>query len=232
MVPDIVVNFAETTPLNIPMYPINTCNYSISPAEDSFTADGGAGSVNVSDPDFCGWTAVSNAEWITITSSASGTGAGTVDYLVTENTGIERTGTMDIAGETFTVEQAGVTTVDGPVPDIKANGSEGPFVISQGYPLFVTISLDAGTYSGKDADCWIYVISPSGTYWYTINTGWQSSNTPIRVYGGPLFNLPPTTILNMSTLPIGGYSFSFEIDDNMDNVKDGTYKDSVQVGIE
>ena len=107
VMPDIVVNFLETTPLNIPMFPINICNYSISHAEESFTSEGGAGSVNVSDPDNCGWTAVSNnEEWITITSGGSGTGAGTVEYLVAENTGIERTGTMYIAGQTFTVTQS------------------------------------------------------------------------------------------------------------------------------
>src|SRR5439155_167087 len=57
----------------------------------------------------CGWTATDSATWITITSGASGTGNGTVSYSVTANTSATpRTGTLTIAGQTFTVNQAGV----------------------------------------------------------------------------------------------------------------------------
>src|SRR5205085_377854 len=42
---------------------------------------------------------------ITITSGNSGTGSGTVNYSVTANTGPTRTGTLTIAGQTFTVIQ-------------------------------------------------------------------------------------------------------------------------------
>jgi hypothetical protein len=52
----------------------------------------------------CNWTAVSNVSWITITSGASGTGSGTVTYSVASTTS-SRTGTMTIAGLTFTVKQ-------------------------------------------------------------------------------------------------------------------------------
>ena len=204
-----------------------TCNYSISPTVALFTKDGGAGSVNVNGSEGCGWTSASNVEWITITSGTSGTGTGTVDYSVAENTGDERTGTMTIAGETFTVEQAGVIPMDAPSPDIKVNGSDGPLTISQGYSLVVTAALDPGDHSGENADWWVYAISPFGTYWYTLNLGWQPSDTPIRVYGGPLFTLIPFAILEKSMLPVGDYEFTFEVDGNMDNVKDGTYGDYV-----
>jgi hypothetical protein len=47
--------------------------------------------------------------WITITSGASGTGNGTVSYSLSENTGAKkRTGTLTIAGQTYTVTQHGV----------------------------------------------------------------------------------------------------------------------------
>jgi hypothetical protein len=57
----------------------------------------------------CGWTAVSNDAWITITAGSSGSGNGTVDYSVSANTGGTRTGTMTIAGNTFTVYQSAST---------------------------------------------------------------------------------------------------------------------------
>jgi hypothetical protein len=85
-----------------------TCAYSISPTSQSFAASGGTGSVSVTTQSGCSWTAVSNASWITITSGSSSTGSGTVNYSVAANTSTSsRSGTMTIAGQTFTVNQAG-----------------------------------------------------------------------------------------------------------------------------
>jgi Zn-dependent metalloprotease len=87
-----------------------TCTFSISPSSSSQPAGGGTGSVSVTAGAGCSWTAVSNATFITITGGASGAGNGTVTYSVAANTGTSsRTGTMTIAGQTFTVTQAGTT---------------------------------------------------------------------------------------------------------------------------
>lgn len=66
---------------------------------------GGTGSVPVTSPGGCGWTASSNAAWITITVGMSGSGNGTVQYNVAANAGSPRTGTLTIAGLTFTFQQ-------------------------------------------------------------------------------------------------------------------------------
>ncbi|MCD6600073.1 MAG: hypothetical protein J7L19_05855 [Dehalococcoidia bacterium] len=59
--------------------------------------------------DGCSWTAVTNESWITITSGSSGTGSGTVNYSVSANSSTsQKTGTMTIAGKTFTVTQDGI----------------------------------------------------------------------------------------------------------------------------
>ena len=55
----------------------------------------------------CGWVATSNDPWITITAGSSGTGNGTITFAVDPNSGISRTGTITIAGTTFTVNQLG-----------------------------------------------------------------------------------------------------------------------------
>jgi hypothetical protein len=70
------------------------------------TASTGSVSVTASSPTST-WTAVSNATWIAITSGASSSGSKTVGYSVAANTSAARTGTMTIAGLTFTVNQAG-----------------------------------------------------------------------------------------------------------------------------
>ena len=51
----------------------------------------------------CAWTATSNAGWLQITAGSSGSGNGTVTYNVSK--GSSRSGTMTIAGQSFTVTQ-------------------------------------------------------------------------------------------------------------------------------
>jgi len=63
------------------------------------------GSVQISAPDDTSWTAISLADWITITSGASGTGNGAVTFSVAANSGPARTGYIMIGGQVFAVEQ-------------------------------------------------------------------------------------------------------------------------------
>jgi hypothetical protein len=66
--------------------------------------------VTVSAADGCAWTAVSSVPWIAVTSGPGGTGAGVVQFTVDANTtGVARTGTIAIGGNTFSVSQAEVT---------------------------------------------------------------------------------------------------------------------------
>jgi len=82
------------------------CSFVLSPSMRSFGPTGGTGSVAVSAPINCTWSAISNDSFISITSGASGTGAGAVTYSVQANTGAARNGSMTIAGKTFMVTQA------------------------------------------------------------------------------------------------------------------------------
>jgi hypothetical protein len=81
------------------------CTYSITPTNAPYGALGGTGTFAVSAGADCNWTAGSNANWITVT-GASGTGNGVVAYSVAPNPGSARTGTITVAGQTFTVTQA------------------------------------------------------------------------------------------------------------------------------
>jgi hypothetical protein len=83
-----------------------SCTVGVSPASQSISASGGTGSSSVTSPTGCGWSASSDASWVTITSGATGTGDGTVDYLVAANSGLRRTGTLTIAGRIVTIVQS------------------------------------------------------------------------------------------------------------------------------
>ncbi len=87
-------------------------DYQLSSMSQNFPDTGGSNSVNVITNAICNWTAVSNDAWITINSGTPGTGNGTVGYTVAANTGAARTGTMTIAGLTFTVNQSAPTAID------------------------------------------------------------------------------------------------------------------------
>ena len=101
-----------------------------------------------------------------------------------------------------------------PVPDIKANGSDGPVTVSSGAPVSVTIGLNPGNKAGQNADWWIAVKTPFAPPldWYTyVNlTGWLPG---INLYAQTgLFDLSSYEVLNMK-LPVGNYTFYFAIDD-------------------
>ena len=83
------------------------CSYGLSANSTNVAAGGGTGSVNVQTSGGCSWTASSGATWITITNGASGAGNGPVQFTVAANSGPARNGTLTIAGQTFTVNQAG-----------------------------------------------------------------------------------------------------------------------------
>jgi hypothetical protein len=82
------------------------CTYSIAPTSQDVAATATTGTVTVTAGAGCTWTATSGVTWITITSGASGTGGGPVGFSVAANTGAARSGTVTIAGQTFTVNQA------------------------------------------------------------------------------------------------------------------------------
>ena len=100
-------------PMNVPAAAITVtvqsspqCNYSISPQNTTMPASGGSGIVSVSSsPSGCSgsWNYSSNASWISILSGGSGS---SLSYSVApNNSGSARTGTINVAGQVFTVFQ-------------------------------------------------------------------------------------------------------------------------------
>src|SRR5262249_2677219 len=114
--------------------PPPTCTFSLSPSSASPAAAAPTGSVSVTaSATTCAWTAASNASWITITAGSSGTGNGTGTYSVAANTGAARSGTMTIAGQTFTASQAGVPTPPPTGTILFQEGFEDANVASRGW---------------------------------------------------------------------------------------------------
>jgi hypothetical protein len=83
-----------------------TCAYSIAPATAAFGATGGSSRVVVSAAAGCPWSATSNVSWLSVTSGASGSGSGQVFVQAAPNSGGVRSGTVTIAGQTFSASQS------------------------------------------------------------------------------------------------------------------------------
>jgi uncharacterized protein (TIGR03437 family) len=164
---------------NLTVTPGPACSFSLSFAGQSFGSGGGTGSVNVLTTPGCGWNAVSNASFITITGGASGSGGGAVTYTVAPNTGAARTGTLTIAGQTYTVTQStgapGGLTITTPANlptatvgsgysvTLSAVGGQPPYTWSAlgTLPPGLSLAASTGVISGTP--------SASGTYPFSIN---------------------------------------------------------------
>jgi hypothetical protein len=82
------------------------CSYAVIPESVTVPAAAGSQSVKLTASAGCAWTAASNATWLSVTGTATGSGSGTINYTVAANPGAQRTGTLTIAGQLFTVTQA------------------------------------------------------------------------------------------------------------------------------
>jgi hypothetical protein len=171
------------------------CNYSISPARLDVAAGGGSGSTTVTTGSGCTWTAVSNAAWITITSGATGTGNGPVAFTVAANTGAARTGTLTVAGQTFTVSQAAAAA-----PPPTCNYTIAP--ASESVPS--TASTGSVTVTTASDCAWTAVSNAS---WITVTSGASGSGS-----GTVGFSVDANSVKKASnrtgTITIAGQTFT------------------------
>jgi len=110
------------------------CAFSISPESATAPSTASTGKVTVTSGAGCAWTATSNASWLTISSGSSGTGNGEVQYAAAATSGPARSGTLTIAGHTFTLNQGeGCTfTLSSSSAAIDDEGGQGSFSVRTG----------------------------------------------------------------------------------------------------
>ncbi|MBV9958469.1 MAG: PD40 domain-containing protein, partial [Acidobacteria bacterium] len=135
----------------------DSCAYTLSNTTQAVPAVGGQQSVLVTALGGCAWTAVSNADWLHVTYGSSGTGSDTVSYYVDFNNSLTpRTGTLTIAGQTLTVNQAGVTctlTIEPLNRSFTASGGS----------AFINVDLnDLCTWSAHSNAAWITITDSGG----------------------------------------------------------------------
>ena len=84
----------------------SSCSYQIGLGNMTSTTGGFNGTVNVYTSTGCGWSAVSNVSWISVTSASTGTGPGTTKFFVANNPNtVTRVGTLTVAGYNIQVTE-------------------------------------------------------------------------------------------------------------------------------
>ncbi|MBF0592497.1 MAG: hypothetical protein HQL02_10465 [Nitrospirae bacterium] len=142
---------------------------------------------------------------------------------------MDSNGIISLPKTTKVTQTGGASTA--PQPTITANGAKGTVKIKTTDTLSISVALNAGGFSGQSADWWLQALTDLGLYYYDVvggSWGWQPGNSV--TYMGQLFNLGQTEVLRISGLPVGTYSFNFQVDLTMNGKKDGQmYSDSVLV---
>ncbi len=124
------------------------CSYGVSPASaPPFPASGGTGSfaVTASQPS-CTWTATSSRAWIRFSGASSGSGDGTVAYLVDPNTGDARSGAITVQGLQHAVSQAAAAASGPPESWSWRITLDGVEQITSDQPSFAWAPRRAGSY--------------------------------------------------------------------------------------
>jgi hypothetical protein len=171
----------------------SSCTYSLSTSSASFGSSGGSGGVSVITQGGCSWTAVSNSSFITITSGGSGVGGGTVNYSVAANTSSSaRTGTITVAGQTFTINQSGTSgggSFNGTWSGTTSQGKSISFTVTNNLITNVSVGWRASGGCTVDGDSSVtytpgrpitgnsFTLTLSGPQGFTINGTFNSSSS-------------------------------------------------------
>ncbi len=99
------------------------CTYKLSPIDRTHGYGAAADTVDLTTLDGCTWTVVNTNDWITISSSPTGTGSTQVQYSVDANAGLSnRTGVVTIGSEAFRVTQIGSPCTYSITPGSRTHG--------------------------------------------------------------------------------------------------------------
>lgn len=111
---------ATNAPIGPVTVSVSPCTFSVTSAQSVAADPQDNLSVAVSNPTGgnCSWSASSADAWITNVSPASGSGSASVTFSVSSNYGAaSRTGSITVAGQTHTIQQAGSPAIDKSAPD-------------------------------------------------------------------------------------------------------------------
>jgi len=179
------------------------CTYALFPTSTNAPANSVTNTVAMTTGATCTWNASPNGSWITISSGASGTGNGTITYVLAANTNSnQRVGTITAAGQTFAITQAGVVTCT-----YSITPSSGSFAFAGGSSNIVISTIAGCAWTASSPVTWVTFSSTNGTgngtvtYTVAATTNTVSRNTTLTVAGLPYTVLQTGTACSYSINP-------------------------------
>jgi len=162
------------------------CNYSINPASSGTLAASGANSsFAVTTGSWCSWNATTGDGWIQ--TSSSGTGNGTVTFVVSSNSGAARNGSIVVGGQTFAVSQAAGTCSYSISPSssgtLAATANGGSFSVTAGANCSWNATVSASWIVTSSAG------SGNGSVTYTVSANNGSARTGTITVGGQVYTV-------------------------------------------
>ncbi|MCC7342989.1 MAG: hypothetical protein IT170_18045 [Bryobacterales bacterium] len=180
--------------------------FTLNPTSTAAPAAGKTGTVGVTasagNP---AWTAASNDAWISVTNGPNYTGNAGVNYTVAANASNDpRTGTVTIAGQTFTVTQAGADDEpEPPAATLSATPTSLTFVQNQGGSSNLSRTLQVAS-SGDPLNFSIQINSLSGGNWLTASAASGTTPASISFSANPSNLTSGTYRANIVITPTGG----------------------------
>ena len=160
-----------------------SCVYALGSSSGFASSDATTGSVTLNTGTGCAWSVSSNVSWITLTSAASGTGTTSVAFAVAANSGsVQRTGTITIAGEPYTITQAGN-------------------FVTPGVPI--RINAGGGVYNDPQGNLWSPDSGFSSSSTFQLATPIKGTNAPM-LYQSERWHTAPFT--HTTAVPNGSYN--------------------------
>ena len=185
------------------LYPTGgACTYAVGPPSAGVSAAGNSGYFKLTTYAQCGWNAVSNSSFVTITSPAAGVGPGIVFYNVLSNPGGARSGTLTIAGQTLTLTQGGG---GGPSMSLdKSNLTFGAVASGGAFSATTTSQTVRLTQNGVGSVTWTATPNQS---WLRLDRQSGTGSATLTVSVAPVAGLPIGGVLNGAiTVSYGGAS--------------------------
>jgi tetratricopeptide (TPR) repeat protein len=154
-----------------------TCSFSLTSSAASLPTSGGTVTVGVMSPsDACAWSASTTQSWISIISGASGDG-GTVTVSAAANSGAARNGVVTIAGQSFTVNEAGTGAVDLALGKAATQSSTLP-----GYPTDTASGAVDGNTDGQFFHGSVTHTNSDANAWWQVDLGNSAEVSSIAIW--------------------------------------------------
>ena len=179
------------------------CTYALAPANRTHSAAVETNTASVTTSNGCAWSAVNTNPWVTILTGGSGAGNGVVTYSVATNLSVSaRTGTVVIAGQTFTVTQQGVVCAYALAPASRTHAAAA---------VTNTVSVTTGgpcPWSVSNTNAWITLLAGSngpgsGPVTYALSANQSlSERIGALVVGGQTFIVTQQAVVCAFTLSL------------------------------